>query len=221
MSDTDVIVIECESEEEVAADRADLSVLIHGSSVVTGQAVLRQAAEVASFVERLRELGVEEKAVSVKSVSAEVSRGIFTKSSSATYVLSVRCTDLALLPDLLATLPKLKDVGLLGVKWAMTVWPRPGSSVKKCLAMANEKAAIVAEGLHTTLLGVHRYREQFIDTEALPEETFGMAAEAGAVEGIVRPSASERGAVGLTLSHTKKVKLCVIVEYRVGSDRPA
>lgn len=36
MSDPDVIVVESEREEEITADHAELSMVIQGSSVVTG-----------------------------------------------------------------------------------------------------------------------------------------------------------------------------------------
>jgi hypothetical protein len=66
----DVLVITARHEESVAADRAELLVTVHGSSLVTGRAALKKAKEVSALVEELERCGVGSQEIHLVSVQA-------------------------------------------------------------------------------------------------------------------------------------------------------
>src|SRR5262245_16129339 len=83
------------------ADAADLHVIVRGSSLVTGSAALKKAAEARRLVEDLAAAGLADEDVALQGVSAEVSSGLLGRSSTAQYRLRVRVRDLDRLPDVL------------------------------------------------------------------------------------------------------------------------
>jgi len=71
-----IIEITATDEQTITADRAELLVAVHGSSLVTGTAVLKKAKEVSRIVEELRKCGVTDDDIGLEGVHAEVSSGI-------------------------------------------------------------------------------------------------------------------------------------------------
>jgi uncharacterized protein YggE len=209
----DVIVITARHEEDVSAERAELLVVVQGSSLVTGRAALKKAKEVAKLVEELEKCGVSQDEVGLEDIRAEVSSGILGKSSSATYRLRIRCAKLELLPEVLGAITSAKNARLEDV-----VWRYPDSAAQQakwlqaCIAWANVKAGAAAAALGTRLVGVHRLTEQRLDE---PDYTVAPATAYPGAGMRSRTGELETLSAGLDLGHQKRDGLKISVEYRV------
>lgn len=202
----DVLVITARHEEELAADRAELYLNVEGSSLVTGGAALKKAKEVSRLVEELARAGVDESHISLENVHAEMSSGLLSKSSSASYRLRVDVGELERLPEILGAATSTKNV-----KLERLVWCYPESAAKQAewlaaaIAEANLKAAAAATALGTKLAGIHRFTEQTLETAAAAYAGYG-------VENRKRSSSVD---LGFELGHKKRAGVAVTVEYRV------
>ncbi|MBS2027800.1 MAG: SIMPL domain-containing protein [Deltaproteobacteria bacterium] len=214
----DVIQVEVRLEEEVEASHAFLHVTVKGSSLVTGNAALTKAREVAALVQALEGVGVSQKEIRVENIYAEVSSGLLTKSSSATYTLRVRCNKLDTLADVLGAITSQKTVELESLEWGYpdddalkTAW------LVKCAERANERAKQLAEALGVKLLGVHRFGEPELSSHAQMYRG-APGAVGGSYDGSA-PMRRKMGAadLGLAIAHAKKVDVRAVVEYRVSA----
>jgi uncharacterized protein YggE len=209
----DVITVSVVCREEVRADRADLFVVVKGSSLVTGDAALRKAREVGQLVADLTGHGISENDIELEGVYAEAATGMLGRSSSAKYLLKVRCADLNRLADVLGIITAQKNTTLRFLAWG---YPEDeGARARRldaAIHAANEKARRIAAGLGVTLLGVHSFREAYADPE---EKTPPPAAlDEDALFTRRRDAARDMGeALGMEVSHTKEVTLQVEVEY--------
>ena len=214
----DVLVISAKYEEDVSADRAVLFVTVQGTSVVTGRAALNKAREVKSLVDALAGAGIAEGDIGLEGVNAQVSSGLLSKSSSATYRLRVQVNQLDALPEVLGAITSAKNAQL-----DRLVWRYPESAEQQahwlelCIAQANTKAAAAAAALGVRLVGVHRLTEQLLgdaDLGVFPQAQ----APYGAPLQAMRSAAPD---MGFDLSHHKRGGMTVSVEYRVEGFRSA
>jgi len=209
----DLIDVEIKLERELEAIGADVHVSIRGSSLVTGSQALRKAREVAALVKALEAVGVAEADIYLEDVRAEVTSGLLSKSSSATYSLRARAT-LDGLADALGAIADQKNAAIDSIAWrypddddARTEW------LTICATRATERARKIAAALGVKLLGVHWFAEPV----AAPSPYFGAPGGAGVpAEGTsLRRRAMSASDLGLTVSHSKKVEITVRVQFRV------
>jgi uncharacterized protein YggE len=215
-SPPDVLVITARHEESVAADRAELLVTVQGSSLVTGRAALKKAKEVSALVEELERCGVTPQEIHLDSVQAAVSSGLLGSSSSATYRLRIRCTDLEKLPEILGAVTGARNAHLDQV-----VWRHPRSAGQQArwltaaIAWANTKATAAAAALGTRVVGIHRLAERPREDE----DRVGRLASGLQVARARAPS--EPVELGFDLGNEKRMGVEVTIEYRVeGFDPP-
>ena len=207
----DLIRVQVTNREEVQADRADLHVTIQGSSLVTGNAALQKAREVNQLVTALMQGGVPEKDIHLQGVSAEVSSGMLSRSSSATYVLKIHCANLDILADVLGIITSQKNTKLRYLEWGY-----PDDSdlreqwLDACIDRANRKAHRIAAALGVELIGVRTFMDHLTDPEDQRHQVTVAAAS------VRRRAAMTSEDLGLEVSHTKTVELHVVVEYRIG-----
>ena len=94
------------------------------------------------------------------------------------------------------------------------------SWLTELLAQANAKAALVAEGLGVKVLGVHSFSEERWDPDRPPPITVRHEVMDGAGPPMagypMRRSMGGSGALAFEMAHSKKVRLVVRVDYRVG-----
>jgi len=217
MSEVDVIQVLVSVEEELEAAYADLRVSVKGSSLVTGNAALNKAREVAQLVSSLSAVGITQAEIHVENIYAEVSSGLLTKSSSATYMLKVRCSKLENLADVLGAITGAKAVELGSVEWGYPEDEAQRSAwFAACARKANERAKAIAEALGVKILGVHR----FSDPELATARTWGPPGGGADYETLGAPPPARRRSMGsadlgLAIAHTKKVEVRALVEYRV------
>jgi len=205
----DLIQVVITHEDEVEASWADLFVTVKGSSLVTGSAALTKAREVAALVAALGGVGVPEADVRVEDVAAHVESGLLVKSSSATYTLKVRCAKLDALADVLGAITSQKNVRFDRIAWGYPESDELGTRWRvDCATRATARARQIADALGVKLLGVHRFVEpdlQVAASEAEPGFAFGPA----------RNRAMGSPDLGLSVTHSRKVTVRVLVEFRV------
>lgn len=211
----DVVVITARHEESVAADRADLLVTVQGSSLVTGRAALKKAKEVSALVEELERCGVGLEDVHLDSVQAAVSSGLLGSSSSATYRLRIRCSDLERLGAILGAVTTARNTHLDQVVWR---YPRSAEQqarwLRAAIAWANTLATSAAGALGTRLVGIHRL------TQTVREDEDRTVRLGGAVVMARSRAPSEAVELGFELGNEKRMSMAVTIEYRIEGFAP-
>jgi uncharacterized protein YggE len=214
-SPPDVVVITARHEESIAAERAELLVTVQGSSLVTGRAALKKAKEVSALVEELERCGVTAEQIHLESVQAAVSSGLLGSSSSATYRLRIRCTDLERLPEILGAVTGARNARLDQVGWR---YPRSAEQQARWLgtavASANVKANAAAAALGTRVVGIHRLTEQPLEDENRVLRLGGAAAMGRA------RAPSEAVELGFDLGNEKRMGVEVTIQYRIEGFAP-
>lgn len=158
MSDnTPVIEVLEMHREEVAATGADVSVLLADAKFFSGNAALQQAGEVRKLVEALVAAGVAESDVGIESVRVTAGKGMLLRTSSASYVLAVRCREPNKVSAVIDALAAVKNSSLSNVTWRYDV----SDSVRQgwlatCVQRARGSADAMAKALGTQVKGVHR-----------------------------------------------------------------
>lgn len=196
---------------EVTADRANLFVVIEGTSFFTGDEALKKTREVAQLVADLTAFGLPPDAVFLQSVSAEAHTGTITKTSRAKYRLRVHCADLLLLPSIVGIISAQKNTALTSIDWGY-----PDTDALRddwllaCIARVNEKAEKIAAALGVRITGVAAFGEKRDDPEyskrarpAPPDEGMAFMRRAASLD------------MGMDVSHTKTVQVSVKVDYLV------
>jgi uncharacterized protein YggE len=213
----DVIEVVVTHEEELAASHAFLQVSVKGSSLVTGDAALSKAREVSALVAALAAQGVPQADIRVENIQAEVSSGLLTKSSSATYTLRVRCDKLEGLADVLGAITSQKNATLNAIDWG---YPEDDARrtgwLVACAEVANVRARAIAEALGVKLLGVHRFGEPVVEGFAQVPGALGGAGYPKSA-GLLRARGMTSEDLGLAIAHMKQIEVRVTVQYRVSA----
>jgi uncharacterized protein YggE len=213
----DTIRISEARRHEIPADRADLHVTVEGASLFTGGEALKKAREVAQLVRELTDFGLPATDIFLQGVFADTATGLLGKASLARYKLRLHCADLARLADLLGIVMGQKNARLNVIEWG---YPDDDGLKDQwlggCIARANARAALAAQGLGVRLLGVHTFSEKCGDGEKPSRTT--VADEGMFMARHARVSGEE---LGLEISHTKTVHVSVEVEYLVSRFDPA
>lgn len=212
MTEPDLISVTAQHRTEVDAHEVELHVTVQGSSLVTGRAAFEKAKEVARLVEALARVGVARDAFQLRSVRAEVTSGLLGRSSSATYELSIRCTDLEVLPDVLGEISAAKQATLDFLEWHYADdASQKARWLARCVADANIKAQAIAAALPARILGVHSVRE--VDPAAAPS---AYESAPGAAGGGMLRSRSSTVALGFPLGQSRTVTTVILAAYRIG-----
>lgn len=200
---------------EVPANRAQLHITIKGTHLVLGNAVLEKAREVNTLVQELLKLGIEKNDITLESIQADITSGLLSKSTSATYALKVLCRNLDNLPEILTIVTGQKNITLNSLEWG---YPEDQSLLLKglseCTRIAQEKANTIANVLNIKLLGVHK----FVDRQISQQEEIQMQsgyttlgrAKSRAIS--MQPLKDEFSCV---LNQAKKIDLFVEIIYRI------
>ena len=197
---------------EVAADRANLFVVIEGTSFFTGDEALKKTREVAQLVADLTAFGLLPEAVFLQSVSAEAHTGTITKTSRAKYRLRVHCADLPLLAGVVGVITAQKNANL-----SLLEWGYPDTDARRddwllaCIARVNQKADKIAAALGVRILGVAAFTEKLDDPEYSKR-----AKPAPSGEGLMYMRRMDGGEdLGMDVSHIKTVQVSVKVDFLV------
>jgi len=209
-SKPDTIKISASHKEEISADRAELSVTVKGSSLVSGDAAMKKAKEVNQLVEALTSFGLSPEAIQLQGVHIETSSGALLKSSSATYRLKIKCDKLDQLADLLDIFTSQKNAALERIQWKYPEEAARERGLEAAMEKAKSKADKVAKSLGVKLLGVYDLIENLYDEE-MPYPPFAAQAMPMRSAGKAAPEPS----LGMDIQHSKTINVSVDIWYRV------
>lgn len=206
----DTIHITASAKVEIQARRADLFIVVRGSSVVGGNEAMKKAKEVSALVDELTRAGIKMEHIHLEGASVETSSGVLLKSSSATYRLRVRCEDLEKLPEALDIVSAQKNAALERIAWKYNDEGARGRGLEAAIAAAKSKAQKVADALGVKLLGVYSFNENAFDEESpMPFQPQRAMMKA-------RPAAAEsEPSLAMDIQHGKTIQVNVEIEYRV------
>jgi len=180
MSEQLIEVVE-EVTEEIAATGADVRAIVGGARFVAGEAALQQAVEVRKLIDALAAAGIAEKDVGIESVRVSTSKGALLKSSSATYVLAVRCREPKLVAEAIDAVAAQKNCKLDGVTWRYDV---PESIrhewLARCVRKAKAAADAIAGALGARVSGAHKIID---DTHGKSPQSFAPRGGYGGYDG--------------------------------------
>jgi uncharacterized protein YggE len=200
------------AEAEVPASSAELRVVIAGTRLFTGGAAWKEAGEVRRLIEGLRHCGAGEHDVTLANVAVDVSKGVITKSSSATYHLRVACRDLSRMPSYLDAVADLKNARLEGVRWVFAgAEGKRLECMRRCVEQAKAKAAAIAETLGEPLGGVFRVQ----DAASIAPVRESTASLGVMVPSMARARVSEELS-GLDLAPNETVRVSLKIVFRIG-----
>lgn len=212
-SKPDTIKVSATHKEEISANRADLYVTVKGSSLVSGDAVMKKAKEVNQLVEALKQAGVEEEAIHLQGVHIETSSGALLKSSSATYRLKIQCEKLDSLAELLDIISEQKNATLERIAWKYNEDEARERGLLAALEKAKSKADKVAKTMGVKILGVYDLIENSFDEDILDRQLGSMQAMPMRSAGKLAPEPS----LGMDIQHSKTVNVNVEIWYRVSA----
>jgi len=212
-SKPDTIKVSASQREEISANRAELFVMVKGSSLVSGDQAMKKAKEVSQLVEALTSFGLSHEAIQLQSVHMETASGTLLKSSSATYRLKVRCEKLDQLAEILDIIGGQKNAALERIAWKYNEDEARERALLAALEKAKSKAEKVAKSLGVKILGVYDLIENQFDEEMPYQQFAPQAAMAKRSLGIAPPEPS----LGMDIQHSKTVQVNVDIWYRVSS----
>jgi uncharacterized protein YggE len=206
-----VLVVVGKFEDEVIADRAEAIVSVSASNYFFGNAAFDKARELAQLASALTELGIPREALSLESAVADVTKGLLSSSTSATYRIRISIRDVNLLPQVIGAIASQKQATLEEIDWRYPEGPEVEARwLAACGTGARTKADALAAALGLRIAGVNRGAEHgamnIIDTSS---ENAPRSAGYGGPPGMRRSMA----APGFVLAHKKTVKVQVTVEF--------
>ncbi len=200
----------------IDANRAEISVKIKGSSVISNATALEKAKEVRQLVEALTSYGLAKTAIQLQSVVAEVNNGVLMRSSSATYSLLIRCDALEQLPDLLGIITNQKQVSLENVTWGFPDDPAILNAwLQTALELAKTKAKAMAQTLGVRIIGVHRVDDHYHSEQQAyaPQAEFRKSVSRARGDG-----SFSKDDLGLAMIHHKQIDVQVQVAFIISQD---
>lgn len=199
-----------ELEEDVPASAALLFFQVTGSRLFTGTAALREAVEVRRLVEALINAGLHDKDVRLEGVTAQVSRGLLTKSSSATYRIRATLRELSRLTAVIDAVAELRNCELTSVDWEYEAAALEPQWLERAIPRARVKAEAIARAIGRSLGPVLRVQHQRIG-ESLPPPGGGFGAPMAYAAHRGRSVAEELSA--FELAPTCRMGLRVLLVY--------
>jgi uncharacterized protein YggE len=210
---TDTITVRVINETELDADSADLTVIVEGSSVFSGSEAFKKAKELRNLIEALKEVGIEEDRVKLRSVEINSQSFAIIKTSSAKYVASIKTVTVELLPAVLSAVASHKGTKLSQLKWNYGRLKEIRSELRReALAEALRQARLDAEVLGTEVLGIHELTEETRGKDYNPEYIAGNLADADFL-GVRHRSGQD---IGFHLGNSTTVNLDLRARFRVG-----
>jgi len=181
----DTISVRVVNEAEVDADSADLTVVVEGSSVFSGSEALKKAKELQALIDALKEAGVDEQRVKLRSVEVNSQTFAMIKTSSAKYVVSIKTVAVEQLPQVLGTVASHKGAKLSRLTWNYGTLTATRNRLRcDALVQAIQQARADASALGVTVLGIYQLSEESRGRVYNPEYIAGNSADFLAVRSL-------------------------------------
>jgi hypothetical protein len=209
----DTITVRVVHETELDADSADLTVVIEGSAVFSGDEAFKKATELRALVAALKEVGIEENRVKLRSVEINSLSFAIVKSSSAKYVTLIRTVAVELLPAVLGTIASHKGAKLTRLNWNYGQLKATKRTLRRqSLSEALRQARLDAEDLQVDVLGIYQLTEETCGRDRNPEYIAGDSAMFFAEGKGMRARAED---IGFHLGNSTTVTVDLLAEFRV------
>ena len=207
----DTISVRVVTEAEVDADSADLTVVVEGSSVFSGSEALKKAKELQALIDALKEAGVDEQRVKLRSVEVNSQTFAMIKTSSAKYVVSIKTVAVEQLPQALGTVASHKGAKLSRLTWNYSTLTATRNRLRReALVEAMKQARADASALGVTVLGIYQLSEESRGRVYNPEYIAGNSADFLAVR--TRGGLPE---IGFHLGNSTTATLDLRAKFRV------
>ena len=195
---------------------ATVHIVLTGSKLFSDRSALTKSEELRRLVEAFRERGLPQDAVALEGASIDVSTGLFTRSSSVTYRVSVRIADLERLPAALEVTSEAKQATLTHIQWDYAGGATE-DMMATCAARAVAKAKHLAASLGVTLGALHEVHEEELGDHAQPYgHPYPVAVMSRGSAGAAKMSFANELA-GLELAPAKQVGVRVRLAYRISA----
>ena len=203
--------------DDVRATAARLHVAISGEKLFTGSAALEQAEQVRMVLAELLQCGISDECVGIESIRVNVDKGLFTSSSSATYLLAIDCEDLDVLPRIIDVFSNQKQCTLRWIEWQYDASDLKNDWLAKCIATCSKKAESMAGALGVTLGSVLEVEEQTLGEDDLtaPQQHDVYLGVAARYRGMRQSVDDELG--GHDLAPSKKMGVRVRATYEIST----
>ncbi|HUG67852.1 MAG TPA: SIMPL domain-containing protein [Pirellulaceae bacterium] len=209
---SDTITVRVVNEEELDADSADLTVVVEGSAVFSGAEAFKKAKELRALIDLLKEVGVDESRVKLRSVEINSQSFALIKTSSAKYVASIKTVTVELLPAVLNAVAAQKGTKLSRLKWNYSKLQETRSRLRRdALADALRQARSDAHVLGVTVLAIHDLTEETRGKDYNPEYISGDSTDFLAMR-----DRNAQQDIGFQLGNSTTVILDLRAEFRVG-----
>ncbi|MEX2173345.1 MAG: SIMPL domain-containing protein [Pirellulaceae bacterium] len=209
---SDTITVRIVSEAEIDADSADLTVAVAGTTVFSGREAFKKAAELRALIDALKEVGVEESRVKLRSVEINSQSFALIKASSAKYVVSIKAVAIEAIPAVLGAVASHKGAKLSRLAWNYGKLKETRSRLRgEALADALLQARLDAEVLGTSVLGIHQVTEAARGKDYSSEYVSGDSSYL-----LARAQAPSKEPIGFQLGNSTTVTVDLLAEFRVG-----
>lgn len=208
----DTITVRVVNEAEIDADSADLTVVVEGSSVFSGTEAFKKAKELQVLISSLKEAGIDEQRMKLRSVEVNSHSFAMIKTSSAKYVVSIKAVAVELLPQVLGAVASHKGAKLSRLTWNYGALKATRSRLRReALVEAMKQARADASALGVRVLGIHQLTEDSRGKDYNPEYIAGDSADFLAV----RSSRSGPQEIGFHLGNSTTATLDLRAVFRV------
>ena len=208
----DTITVRGYAEEELDAVSADLHVVVEGSAVFSGDEAFKKAKELHELVTSLRDFGIGENRIKLRTVRIQSQSFAMFKSSSALYAITISTVGIEQLSAVLGAIAARKNAELRLIAWNYSQLKETRSRVR-AQALADAKAQAAADGsaLGVKLLGVHLITE----TDVRDRNRDDWSEDGGT--GLCAYAGSKgRPEIAFSLGNSKRVVADLQVQFRIG-----
>ncbi len=206
------IRVTASAKSTITAVSARLHLKIDGERAIFGNAALEQAKELKEFVTRLKALGLEESAVSLKAVRVSAPGGLL-KASKAEFNLVVTESRLERLPQVIGAVSDTKNAELQQLEWQWDDFAASVPLAAEAMRKARSKAVAMAEASGATVTGVRNAS----DSWSMPESVVVYDAVSAAPMSLARARSAPSADIGMEYRAERDLEVSVTVDFAVSS----
>ncbi|MEM7670285.1 MAG: SIMPL domain-containing protein [Pseudomonadota bacterium] len=179
--------------------------------------------ELRSLVEKLRQAGVDEQAVTLVDVYTDSQHGTFLRSMSARYDIEIEVADMNKLVDILVIATQPKHAELCGIRWEYDGTEDTDQWIAEALAMARQRAEMIAGSLGIKIEDVHDIDygvDGLDDLRQVPVASIDCLSMDLSVDSCMDVGMPIERTIGMGLYRTRTVGAHATVSYAIETKRP-
>ncbi|MEM6734059.1 MAG: SIMPL domain-containing protein, partial [Myxococcota bacterium] len=153
------VAVQTHADLEIEPIGARIHVELAGQKVLRSTAAIKQAEAVRALVDALANAGISDDDIGVTDVSVSVDKGLVSRSSQASYRLTIGVSDTSQIAAVLDALAEQQSATLERLEWRYDETEARTELIERCGARARELADRAAKGLGQTIVRVIEFRE--------------------------------------------------------------